>query len=87
MTVKCYFYSFPVVLVSEYVDGEEDLVFIITGANSGIGKETAIQVSLFSSRRTNINAKTTIILACRTLACRTAERAKEVQDEIIVHVK
>lgn len=67
---------------SPFFNSEEDLIFIITGANSGIGKETAIQLALLSTQRTKKNAKTTIILACRTI-----EKGIEVKNEIINNVE
>lgn len=51
-----------------FLDSKEDIVIVITGANSGIGKETAIQLALLATKRKAIEATTTIILACRTIA-------------------
>lgn len=66
-------------LSSMFFDSDENLVIVITGANAGIGKETALQLALLATQRKHgATATTTIILGCRTVS-----KGSLVRDEIL----
>jgi NAD(P)-dependent dehydrogenase (short-subunit alcohol dehydrogenase family) len=64
--------------VPMFFESNENLVIVITGANSGIGKETASQLSKLACRRHNNTVSTTIVLGCRTI-----DKGIEVQRDLM----